>query len=251
VPVADPCTYVLLPTDSIRISANTAIAGAPPTEGEIAACAQTLLRAGEMAHPLTVRPCGEGEWELVDGVLRLLAALYLGWEAVLCRVREFSDEDAVLISVLLDATKRKPPADLQRAWHIQETLTLLGLRPVDFAAISGYSEGEISEARRYARSFPLADVGPIAAQNGIPLEVVARTPRDTLRRLAREADPVARMSGLLASHTGPAAGTLHSQQILEFADGALRLDLQRVRRQPLAGRIRLLLRLLVLLTIGR
>jgi ParB-like chromosome segregation protein Spo0J len=244
----DPCAYVLLPTDSIRPSAIAAIGVPGPTEAEIKACAQTLRLNGEMAHPLTVRPSPEGGYEVVDGALRLLAAAYLGWAYVPCRVRVLTDPEAMLVSTVLDLGRRKPPPNLQRAWAIAEALSLLGLRPVDFAAISRYSEGEISEARRFARAFPRDAVQRAAAEHGAAIEDVLATPRDRLRRGAAEVDTAARVSDLVTGRVKPATAT--GGRVLSMANGTVRIDLAKAQRRSVWQRLMLVLKLLIFLTIG-
>jgi ParB-like chromosome segregation protein Spo0J len=64
----------MLPAESIRLPTLLALAACRPSDAEIEACATALQANKEMAHPITVRPLAEGEYEVVDGLLRLLAA---------------------------------------------------------------------------------------------------------------------------------------------------------------------------------
>jgi ParB/RepB/Spo0J family partition protein len=232
------CGYVVLPVNSIRLPTLPALGAGSLDESEVAACAETLRLHGEMAHPLTVRTVAAGGYEVVDGALRLRAAERLGWASVPCRVRDLSDEQAVLVSVLLDATRRKPPADLRRAWAIADTLDLLGLRPVEFATISRYNNGEISEARRFVRAFPRDVVEAWAAEHDAPIDAVAATSRDVLRRLVKEPDDARRLELLVSVAHGPLNGAAAA------AGDAIRVDVAAVRRLSLRARLRLALRLL-------
>jgi hypothetical protein len=114
------------------------------------------------------------------------------------------------VSVILDATGRKTPLDLNAAWAISHSLELLDLRPVDLAAISGYSETGVSEARKFARAFPLAAVKSAAAESEVSLEALASTRRGTLRRLAKEPDSAARLELLLSTRDETRKGSTTS-----------------------------------------
>lgn len=144
----------MVPVAAIELPRAGGIAVREPAAEEIEACVAAIRLNGEIGHPLTVRPIGADSFELVDGQYRLAGAIELGLSEVPCRIRDLTDREAAAVSVLLDLTRRKPAADLARAWAITEALELLGLRPVEFAGISRYNEGEISEARRFANALP-------------------------------------------------------------------------------------------------
>lgn len=240
----------MIPVAAIDLPRAAGIDVREPAAGEIEACVAAIRLNGEIGHPLTARPMGEGRFELVDGQYRLAGAVELGLLEVPCRVRELSDREAAAVSLLLDLTRRKPAADLARAWAITEALDLLGLRPVDFARISRYNEGEISEARRFANALPRERVAEYAERTHVALEDIGRTPREVLRSVLRSThargfeETVAAVQG--ATVASPRAGR-RAAAMLSLGGGAVRVSPQGLRALPFLLRLRLLLQLIRLL----
>jgi ParB-like chromosome segregation protein Spo0J len=238
----------MVPVGAIELPRASGIEVREPAAEEIEACVAAIQLNGEIGHPLTVRPIGGGRFELVDGQYRLAGAIELGLAEVPCRVRDLTDREAATVSLVLDLTRRKPAADLARAWAITEALQLLGLRPVEFAGISRYNEGEISEARRFANALPKERVVEYAERTGVPIEEIGRTPRDVLRSALRSSEgggfdeTVAAVQEAVAPAAASRAGA-----VLSLAAGAVRVSSHRLAALPLLLRLRLILQLICLL----
>jgi ParB-like chromosome segregation protein Spo0J len=240
---------VMLPVASIRLPDIPGIAVRTMEPDELQPILEAIARNGEIGHPLTVRPAGPGAYELVDGQVRLAGAIHRGHDRVPCRIRELTDLEALLVSLALDVTRRKPPADLDRAWGIMDTLRLLGLRAVEFANVSAYTESDISDARRLAEVFPREAVAAAAERLGMPLEAIGRTPRDTLRHLARIEDADLRIEAV-CTHAGKKrrrTSAAKSAHVRVLADGVVRVDTLALRALTLRQRLALLAQLTRLL----
>jgi ParB family transcriptional regulator, chromosome partitioning protein len=238
----------MVPVGAIELPRACGIAMREPAADEIEACVAAIRLNGEIGHPLTVRPIGDGRFELVDGRYRLSGAIELGLAEVPCRVRDLTDREAAAVSVLLDLTRRKPAADLARAWAITEALELLGLRPVEFAGISRYNEGEISEARRFANALPKERVVEYAERTGAALEDFGRTPREALRSALRAANGLGSDKMLAALQGAKAARRAgRTDATLSLGGGVVRVSPDRLAALPLLLRLRLILQLIRLL----
>jgi len=175
-----PTPLVDLPVSAIRGSSIATLQDRCYDAVTIETFAKTITAVGEIAHPLTVRSTGKGQWEIVDGALRLAAALFLGFTHVPCRVCDLGDDEVVVVAVALNSSPNKGPKSyIERAWAIETALAVLGLRAADFARISPYNSSQISTALKIAGCFPKVCVVEAARQTGMALEVIKRVPRDT------------------------------------------------------------------------
>jgi ParB-like chromosome segregation protein Spo0J len=190
---------VFLPVESIRFLDLQGVPVRPLSAPSVREFARLLGGHGELVHPLHVRPASGGGYELIDVHLRLAGAVELGWPAVPCRVGNYTDSEALLLTLLLNPGDRKPPADLRRCWSITEALRLLGMRPVDFAAVTPYTPQEISDARHFSRAFPRAEMADVAALHGVELEAFGEVKRDSLRAYARITDPERRIDAIVSA----------------------------------------------------
>lgn len=105
------------------------------------------LRQVGLIHPLTVRYCGEGEYEIVSGVRRYLAASRLGWEKVPCAVTQAEDGQAALLS-LSENIQRKNLNFFEEAEGMRTVASLLGLTQQELADRLGKSQSSVANKLR-------------------------------------------------------------------------------------------------------
>lgn len=110
--------------------------------------ARTIERIGLLNPPL-VRPCSEsaGRFQLVHGERRLKAVKLLGWESVLCVVRELDDEEMIKIN-LIENLQRENLNPMEEAQGFQELRDKCGLRVTDIAEMIGKSRPFVSNSLR-------------------------------------------------------------------------------------------------------
>lgn len=91
---------------SIAVSALHPFAGNPfeSSTADVAALAASIQDSG-IIEPLIVRPKA-GQYEIIAGHRRWAAATQLGMEEVPCLVREYTDEQAVILLVTSNMTQR-------------------------------------------------------------------------------------------------------------------------------------------------
>ena len=95
------------------------------TEAELAEL-EASLRANGLLQPITVRPKGQGKWELVAGERRLRAATRLGWTEIPAVVRDFDDR-AMLTLALVENLQRSDLNALEEAEGYQRLIDEFGL----------------------------------------------------------------------------------------------------------------------------
>lgn len=61
---------------------------------------EASLRTSGLLQPITVRPDGQGQYQLVAGERRLRAATRLGWSTIPAQVRPFDDRDMLVLALV-------------------------------------------------------------------------------------------------------------------------------------------------------
>ena len=116
------------------------------TEAELAEL-ETSLRANGLLQPITVRPKGQGKWELVAGERRLRAATRLGWTEIPALVRNFDDR-AMLTLALVENLQRADLNALEEAEGYQRLISEFGLTQQQVADAVGKDRTTVTNLLR-------------------------------------------------------------------------------------------------------
>lgn len=116
------------------------------SEGELAEL-EASLRANGLLQPITVRPKGQGKWELVTGERRLRAATRLGWTEIPAVVRDFDDR-AMLTLALVENLQRSDLNALEEAVGYQRLIDEFGLTQQQVADAVGKDRTTITNLIR-------------------------------------------------------------------------------------------------------
>jgi ParB family chromosome partitioning protein len=123
------------------------------TEAELAEL-EASLRTSGLLQPITVRPKGQGKWELVAGERRLRAATRLGWTEIPALVRDFDDR-AMLTLALVENLQRSDLNALEEAEGYQRLIDEFGLTQQQVAEAVGKDRTTITNLIRVLQ-LPLA-----------------------------------------------------------------------------------------------
>ena len=104
-------------------------------------------------QPLTVRPAGDGRWELVAGERRLRAARMAGLETVPCICRAADDRESALLS-LGENLQRRDLHYLEEAAAIASYIRQTGVTQEEAAAQLGRSPSALANKLRLLRLSP-------------------------------------------------------------------------------------------------
>lgn len=116
------------------------------TEGELAEL-EASLRANGLLQAITVRPKGQGKWELVAGERRLRAATRLGWTEIPAVIRDFDDR-AMLTLALVENLQRSDLNALEEAEGYQRLIDEFGLTQQQVADAVGKDRSTITNLIR-------------------------------------------------------------------------------------------------------
>lgn len=108
---------------------------------------EASLRANGLLQPITVRPKGQGKWELVAGERRLRAATRLGWTEIPAVVREFDDR-AMLTLALVENLQRSDLNALEEAEGYQRLIAEFGLTQHQVAEAVGKDRSTVTNLLR-------------------------------------------------------------------------------------------------------
>ena len=111
------------------------------------------IRQVGIVHPLTVRYCGEGEYEILAGRRRYLAACRLGMDKIPCLVTDSDDGDGALIS-LSENLQRKNLNYFEEAEGMQQVIDRLGLTQEQLARKLGKSQSAVANKLRLLQMAP-------------------------------------------------------------------------------------------------
>ena len=116
------------------------------TEAELVEL-EASLRTSGLLQPITVRPKGQGQWELVAGERRLRAASRLGWTEIPAVVRDFDDR-AMLTLALVENLQRSDLNALEEAQGYQRLIDEFGLTQQQVADAVGKDRTTITNLIR-------------------------------------------------------------------------------------------------------
>lgn len=113
---------------------------------------ENIRRVG-ILHPLIVRYCGEGEYEIVAGERRHRAALHLGLEKVPCIVTDSDSGQAALLA-LSENLQRKNLSFFEEAEGMRRVTELMGLTQEQLAQRLGKSQSAVANKMRLLQLSP-------------------------------------------------------------------------------------------------
>ena len=116
------------------------------TEAELTEL-EASLRANGLLQPITVRPKGQGKWELVAGERRLRAATRLGWTEIPAVIRDFDDR-AMLTLALVENLQRSDLNALEEAEGYERLISEFGLTQQQVADAVGKDRTTITNLLR-------------------------------------------------------------------------------------------------------
>lgn len=116
------------------------------TEAELVEL-EASLKSNGLLQPITVRPKGQGKWELVAGERRLRAATRLGWTEIPAVVRDFDDR-AMLTLALVENLQRSDLNALEEAEGYQRLIEQFGLTQQQVAEAVGKDRTTITNLLR-------------------------------------------------------------------------------------------------------
>ncbi len=111
------------------------------------------IRQVGLVHPLTVRYCGEGVYEIVSGARRYLAAQRLEFEKIPCIVTDSNRGEAALLS-LSENLQRKNLNYFQEAEQMLRVTQLLRLTQDQLAEKLGKSQSAVANKLRLLQLSP-------------------------------------------------------------------------------------------------
>ena len=111
------------------------------------------IRRHGILQPLTVRPAGDGQWELVAGERRLRAAKPAGLETVPCIRRAADDRESALLA-LVENLQRRDLHYLEEAAAIASYIRQTGITQEEAAAQLGRSPSALANKLRLLRLSP-------------------------------------------------------------------------------------------------
>lgn len=111
------------------------------------------IRQVGIVHPITVRYCGEGKYEIVAGVRRYLAATRLQMDKVPCIVTDSNRGEAALLS-LSENLQRKNLNYFEEAEGMLRVTELLGLTQEQLAQKLGKSQSAVANKMRLLQLSP-------------------------------------------------------------------------------------------------
>jgi hypothetical protein len=203
--------FVALPVELIDIPKERGKRFDPKENEQDGHFSQWLSKHGKLITPIAVRKAGD-RWECVIGRRRLLAAKYLGWESIDCRVEDYSDKEIGFLC-LMDNLYRHDlkPAEKSKAIQklVQEWEFMMGPDPGNaaggLARVHGArrdSKGRLVASEKakaptnvsadiigaHPASEVISDGGPEPTRNGDK----AATPRSFATLLSQETGQTAR-----------------------------------------------------------
>ncbi len=111
------------------------------------------IRQVGMVHPITVRYCGEGQYEIVVGTRRYLAALRLNLERIPCIITDSDEGETALLS-LSENLQRKNLNFFEEAQGMLEVTRLLRLTQEQLAQKLGKSQSAVANKMRLLQLSP-------------------------------------------------------------------------------------------------
>lgn len=188
-------------------------------EQDVDRLARPIASTGEMV-PIRVVRRGEGGYDYVCELLRLLAVEQLGYGMIPACVEEHTNEELLLRIALPGQEVRFPLRTIERGWalvRLQHLRAERGLphRQTDLATALGLDEGGVSIALKAARAIPQERAEELARERGLASGEIATLGRDPVRRIARANGEETRRRLLVAAYSALVAGESVARAVRE------------------------------------
>ncbi len=140
--------YRELPLSALKIRTNRRNRG----ESDLDGLCENIRQVG-LLHPLTVRYCGEGVYEVVSGVRRYLAAQRLELDKIPCIITDSNGGEGALLS-LSENLQRKNLNYFQEAEQMHRVTQMLRLTQDQLAERLGKSQSAVANKMRLLQLSP-------------------------------------------------------------------------------------------------
>ena len=108
---------------------------------------ESSLKSSGLLQPITVRPAGPNNFELIAGERRLRAAARLGWERIPAVVRDIDDQTALTLA-LVENLQRTDLNPLEEAEGYQRLVDEFGLSQQQIAQVVGKDRSTVANTLR-------------------------------------------------------------------------------------------------------
>ena len=108
---------------------------------------ESSLRTSGLLQPITVRPAGPNNFELIAGERRLRAATNLGWERIPAVVKDIDDQTALTLA-LVENLQRTDLNPLEEAEGFQRLVDEFGLTQQQIAEVVGKDRSTVANTLR-------------------------------------------------------------------------------------------------------
>jgi ParB family chromosome partitioning protein len=115
-------------------------------EGELLELQQSLQASG-LLQPISVRPRGDGKFELIAGERRFRAASRLGWSTIPAVIRDVSDEQLLSLA-LVENLQREDLNPIEEAEGYRQLISEFGLAHQQVAQAVGKDRSTVTNALR-------------------------------------------------------------------------------------------------------
>lgn len=212
----------------------------------------SAIRATKDVVPIRVLRGDEG-YDLVFGLLRLLAVESLGYEMIPAIIEDQADDEALLRLALLEQEVRFPLRHLERGWALSRLQRLreergLPSRQADLVEATGLDKGTVSSSLRAAEVIGEDRAKGLAVEYGIGIEEIAGLGRAQVRKIVGAENEEVRERIIDATCSAIAAGESPAEAVTEVvgtATGSInggRFDRIRASFRQVIRRIRRVLR---------
>jgi ParB/RepB/Spo0J family partition protein len=201
----------------------------------------SAIRATKDVVPIRVLRSSEG-YDLVFGLLRLLAVEHLGYETIPAIIEEQADDEALLRLALLEQEIRFPLRHLERGWALSRLQRLreergLPFRQADLVEATGLDKGTVSASLRAAKVLAEDRAKGLAAAHGIGIEEIAGLGRAQVRKIVGAENEEVRERIIDAACSAIAAGESPAEAVAEIV-----ATVSQSSRKGRFGRLRAFLR---------
>lgn len=191
---ARPMVYV--PISSIRRERQPWHTRVHVSPGDVDRLARAI-DATKIVTPITVISLGDGTYDYVSGLLRILACEKLGARSIPAFVEDSVDPVFLLRAALIEQDIHFPLLTLERGWALKRLQGLSmargqRLRQCDLAEELGIDPGTVSEAIRAERLISEAAAEQVAMEFGFNPGEIAGLPRSAIRQMLSASKHVGR-----------------------------------------------------------
>lgn len=148
-----------------------------------------LIQMTGVIEPITIVPSADGGYLVGLGLMRLLAAEYLGLEAIPAYVLAEADAPGLIRRAIADEDGNSPYSTLERGWallRLEEALEAEGLpcRQKDIVVRQGLDKGTVSGSLKAGRAITEQRLRELASQRRLDWKSLISLPREAVRQIA-------------------------------------------------------------------